>query len=87
MEQISLNIDKTLLDSGLKITGMKTYRELVDLALHEVLRRETKKKATLVRGKEFHDLDHLFGSWTEEEFREIQGRIDADRKIDEELWR
>lgn len=33
-----------------------------------------------------HDLDHLFGGWDEEEFRRIQGRIDVERRVDEELW-
>ncbi len=36
---------------------------------------------------EYDDLDPLFGSWTEEEFSNIQGKIDAERRIDEELWR
>ena len=35
---------------------------------------------------EYTDLDHLFGKWSEAEFQEIQGMIDAERKIDEELW-
>jgi hypothetical protein len=35
---------------------------------------------------EYHDLDHLFGRWTEEEFTGIQGKIDQERRIDEELW-
>lgn len=38
------------------------------------------------RLREYHDLDHLFGGWTEEEFKEIQGKIDAERRIDTELW-
>lgn len=32
------------------------------------------------------DLDHLFGRWDEEEFQRIQGRIDAERNVDDELW-
>jgi hypothetical protein len=34
-----------------------------------------------------HDMDHLFGKWSEKEFRRIQKRISSERKIDEELWR
>ena len=45
----------------------------------------------LVKEKRFtavhDDLDHLFGRWSEEEFQRIQTRIDAARKVDEELWR
>jgi len=33
------------------------------------------------------DLDHLFGRWDEEAFQRIQGRIDAERQVDDELWR
>ena len=50
-----------------------------------------KKHLGLAKEKRFsqdwHDLDGLFGQWSEEEFREIQGKIDDERKIDEELWK
>ncbi len=36
--------------------------------------------------KEHHDLDHLFGTWSENEYHKIQDKIDAERQIDEELW-
>jgi len=36
---------------------------------------------------EHHDLDHFFGTWSEDEFHRIQDPIDAERRIDEELWR
>jgi len=28
----------------------------------------------------------MFGRWSQEEFDKIQGKIDAERKIDKELW-
>lgn len=34
----------------------------------------------------YHDLDNLFGKWDEDEFEKIQGKIDSERSIDEELW-
>jgi hypothetical protein len=34
----------------------------------------------------YHDMDHLFGTWSEEEFHQIQGKIDSERKIDREVW-
>ena len=37
--------------------------------------------------KEWHDLDSLFGQWSDEEYLLIQGKIDDERKIDEELWK
>ncbi|NOY68462.1 MAG: antitoxin [Deltaproteobacteria bacterium] len=34
----------------------------------------------------YHDLDHLFAKWSEADFLQIQGKIDRQRRIDEELW-
>jgi len=33
------------------------------------------------------DLDMLFGRWSEDDFKRIQGKIDDERSIDEELWK
>jgi hypothetical protein len=38
------------------------------------------------RTQEHHDLDHLFGRWTEEDCQQIQTKIDTERRIDPELW-
>ena len=35
---------------------------------------------------EFHDLDHLSGTWTEEEYRQFAEALNSQRKIDEGLW-
>jgi len=51
------------------------------LELHLGMKKE--KKYTAV----YHDLDHLFGRWSEKEFNRIQGKIDSERKIDKELWK
>lgn len=55
---------------------------LVD-TLRKDLGMEKKKKFTRV----FHDLDKLFGKWSDREFRHIQGQIEAQRGIDSELWK
>ncbi len=34
----------------------------------------------------YHDMDHLFGKWTQKEFEAIQSKIDAERTMDAELW-
>lgn len=36
--------------------------------------------------KQHSDLDQLFGKWSDNEFKKIQGNIDDQRKIDQELW-
>lgn len=38
------------------------------------------------RTEEHHDLDHLFGRWTEDEWQQVQSKIDTERRIDPELW-
>ncbi|MCK5157260.1 MAG: hypothetical protein KAQ69_12595, partial [Spirochaetales bacterium] len=49
----------------------------------------SKKLKEAVKEKEYtvlqHDLDHLFGRWTEKEFNQIQRKIDRERKIDKEI--
>jgi uncharacterized protein (DUF1778 family) len=35
----------------------------------------------------YHDLDKLFGSWSENEYNAISERLQKQRTIDEELWR
>ena len=35
----------------------------------------------------FHDLDQLFGSWSNASFDSIQKKIDSERQIDDELWK
>jgi gas vesicle protein len=36
--------------------------------------------------REYDDLDHLFGRWSEDEFREVKNKIDQERRIDPEIW-
>ena len=44
-------LDSKLVETGLKVTGLKTRRELVDLALRELLRHNQQKKLLLLKGK------------------------------------
>ena len=37
--------------------------------------------------KRNHDLDNLFGTWDEEEFKEFQRTQASFEKIDEEMWK
>jgi hypothetical protein len=36
--------------------------------------------------REHHDLDHLFGSWSEETAREVERVVREVRRIDQEMW-
>ncbi len=58
----------------------------VNQLLVEMIRREMGFEKPKRFTVEYTDLDHLFGKWCEAEFREIQGKIDAERKVDEDIW-
>ena len=44
-------LDSKLIEVGLKATGLKTRRELVDFALRELLRHEQQKELLSLKGK------------------------------------
>ena len=37
--------------------------------------------------KEHHDLDSLVGKWDKEEYQAIKNEVEAQRKIDKDLWK
>jgi len=43
--------------------------------------------STALGGRRHFDLDHLVGSWSEEEADEFDRSLDEQRRIDPELWR
>ena len=61
------------------------------ISINQFVLDALKKRLGLKKEKRFtaihNDMDHLFGKWSEEEFKRIQGKIDAERKIDRELWK
>ena len=60
----------------------KSVNQFVLDTIKKHLGEEKEKKFTIVH----HDMDHLFGKWSQKEFELIQGKIDSERKIDKELW-
>lgn len=62
--------------------GVSINQFVID-ALKERLGLKKEKRYTAVHS----DLDQLFGKWSEEEFKRIQGKIDSERAIDPELWK
>jgi uncharacterized protein (DUF1778 family) len=61
----------------------KSINQFVLDTLKKQLGLEKEKRFTAVH----HDMDHLFGRWSEREFKQIQNKIDAESQIDEELWK
>jgi len=64
-----------------KNRGKSVNQFIIDM-IEQNLGFQKKKKYSYMH----HDLDHLFGKWTDEEYNQIQGGIDQERKIDKELW-
>ncbi len=51
MKRINILIDGKLVKEGLKATGLKTRKTLVDYALRDLLRRESQKRILELQGK------------------------------------
>ena len=51
MGRTNINLDDQLVSYGMKITGLRTKRELVDFALKELIRKEDQKSILALEGK------------------------------------
>ncbi len=51
MKRTNIVIDEKLIKAGLKATGLKTRKALVDYALRDLLRRESQKRILELKGK------------------------------------
>lgn len=50
-KRTNIVIDEELIEAGLKATGIKTRRALVDYALRDLLRRENQRKILELKGE------------------------------------
>ncbi|NCO61070.1 MAG: antitoxin [Deltaproteobacteria bacterium CG_4_8_14_3_um_filter_51_11] len=70
---------------------LKQEAEAARKSLNQYVLETIKRHVGLEKERQFtrvyHDLDHLFGRWSDDEFNMIQGKIDGERRIDSELWR
>lgn len=51
MSRTNILLDDNLVRKGMKITGLKTKKALVDLALRELIRKEDQKSMLALEGK------------------------------------
>ena len=51
MQRTNIVMDEKLIKEGMKATGIKTRRALVDYALRDLLRRESQKRILELKGK------------------------------------
>lgn len=61
MSRTNIHLDDELVSKGFRATGLRTKRELVDVALRELVRRKEQKKILGLKGKVswVGDLDRL----------------------------
>lgn len=84
MASITIQVDDDLL-AVLEQVAQAQAKDVSQLVV-EVLVAEMLEAQRFPPQSRHHDLDDLFGSWTQEEYERIQGEIDAQRQIDLELW-
>jgi hypothetical protein len=72
----------TILKQQAQASG-KSVNQLVLDVLKAHVGHHKKKHFT----QEYHDLDFLFGQWTDSDLIKIQGKIDNESQIDDELWK
>ena len=72
----------TLLKANAQNSNKSMNQYVLDL-LKKSVGLKKKKKYT----QQYTDLDHLFGLWSDSDFRKIQGKIDKERVIDKDLWK
>ena len=70
---------------------LKKAASLEHKSVNQLVLETIKSRVGLQKEKRFtqewHDLDSLFGKWSQEDFLRIQGKITHERHIDEELWK
>ncbi|GAB6095733.1 hypothetical protein JCM14469_19860 [Desulfatiferula olefinivorans] len=69
----------------LKIIAAKQGKSVNQLML-EFIKKNLGLEKEKQYSREYHDLDDLFGTWSDDEYENIQGRINGERQIDQELW-
>jgi Arc/MetJ family transcription regulator len=65
-KRMNIELDEALLAEAMQLTGAKTKHEVVDMALHELVRIKKRKDLTDLAGKiRFHKgYDHKKIRWT-----------------------
>ncbi|MDL1968331.1 MAG: antitoxin [Deltaproteobacteria bacterium] len=61
----------------------KSVNQFVLEMLRQSVGMKKQKKFTRI----YNDLDHLFGTWADAEFKAMNDKIMDEKKIDEELWK
>lgn len=87
-KQLTLRGVDSYLDQRLKAEadqrGLSVNRYILTILREETgLGNDTRHAAST----RFHDLDHLAGTWTRQDFEEFEQQLAAQRSIEADLWR
>ena len=69
----------------LKLTAAKQHKSLNQLVL-EFIKKNLGLEKEKKYSRHYDDLDNLFGSWDDNEYNDIQNKIDQERQIDQDIW-
>ena len=78
------NIEQEVSDKLKQVA--KNHGKSVNQYLVEMIKQNLGFAAPKKYTATYDDLDFLFGKWSEEEYKQIQKRVDHARTIDSELW-
>ena len=71
-------------------TALQTLSKNKSKSINQFILDLLRKETGLIKTKKFtrcyHDLDDLFGSWSEDQYQQMQDSTHSQRIIDEELW-
>ena len=86
MKTITLRGIDDELSSALKRSAQRAETSINQFVL-DCLRLDVGVKKKRRFTATYHDLDDLFGSWSEDEYNALDKRLKEQRMIDAELWR
>lgn len=86
MKSMSIRGASDQLISLLKERAAASNKSVNQLVL-EVLQKFVGLDKEKIFTAEYHDLDHLSGKWSEDDYMSIQDKINSERQIDQELWK
>jgi len=85
METITIKGIEPEITQKLKMAASQQNKSVNEIVLECIKKNLTLEKKKYSR--EYTDLDHLFGSWSDDEFKKITAKINQERQIDQELWK
>ena len=69
----------------LKSTAAEQGKSVNQLTI-DIIKKSLGMQKEKKYSRQYHDLDGLFGRWSEADFKKINAKISNARKIDKELW-